>query len=90
MITNGNHHFTRCAEEIWTDTERPSQWIGGLPLLNTDYILGMAKTGGKVKILLDIDKVLSGTELAAVSVAASEGLFFDQAAPTNKCKERIV
>ena len=33
--------------------------------LNTDYILGMAKTGGKVKILLDIDKVLSGSELTA-------------------------
>ena len=29
--------------------------------LNTDYILGMAKIGGKVKILLDIGKVL-GTE----------------------------
>ena len=26
--------------------------------LNTDFILGMAKTGGGVKILLDIDKVL--------------------------------
>ena len=26
--------------------------------LNTDFILGMAKTGGSVKILLDIDKVL--------------------------------
>ncbi len=26
--------------------------------LNTDYILGMAKTAGSVKILLDIDKVL--------------------------------
>ena len=38
--------------------------------LNTDYILGMAKTGGKVKILLDIDKVLSGSELTAVSTAA--------------------
>ena len=38
--------------------------------LNTDYILGMAKTGGKVKILLDIDKVLSGSELTAVSAAA--------------------
>ena len=38
--------------------------------LNTDYILGMAKTGGRVKILLDIDKVLSDKELSAVSVAA--------------------
>jgi purine-binding chemotaxis protein CheW len=29
--------------------------------LNTEYILGMAKTGSGVKILLDIDRVL-GTE----------------------------
>ena len=38
--------------------------------LNTDYILGVAKTGGKVKILLDIAKVLSDSELNAVSTAA--------------------
>lgn len=38
--------------------------------LNTDYILGMAKMGERVKILLDIDKVLSDAEFAAVSVAA--------------------
>jgi purine-binding chemotaxis protein CheW len=31
--------------------------------LNTDYILGMAKMEGRVKILLDIDKVLTGQEL---------------------------
>ena len=31
--------------------------------LDTQYILGMAKTGGQVKILLDIDRVLSGDEL---------------------------
>jgi purine-binding chemotaxis protein CheW len=36
--------------------------------LNTNYILGMAKTGGQVKILLDIDKVFSDQEFAAVSV----------------------
>lgn len=35
--------------------------------LNTDYILGMAKTGGQVKILLDINKVLNDQEFAAVS-----------------------
>lgn len=38
--------------------------------LNTDYILGMAKIGGGVKILLDIDKVLSDSEFAAVAHAA--------------------
>jgi purine-binding chemotaxis protein CheW len=31
--------------------------------VNTDYILGMAKMEGGVKILLDIDKVLSSQEL---------------------------
>ena len=40
--------------------------------LNMDYILGMAKTGGRVKILLDIDQVLNNnSEVAALlSVAA--------------------
>ncbi|CAN2039696.1 Chemotaxis protein CheW [Candidatus Magnetomoraceae bacterium gMMP-15] len=32
--------------------------------LNTEYILGMAKTEGGVKILLDIDRVLSAEELS--------------------------
>ena len=34
--------------------------------LSTEYILGMAKNDGKVKILLDIDKVLSSSELMAL------------------------
>lgn len=34
--------------------------------LNTAYILGMAKTEGRVRILLDIDKVLSSSELIAL------------------------
>ncbi len=38
--------------------------------LETDYILGMAKTGGGVKILLDIDKVLSTEDVAMLQVAA--------------------
>ncbi|RZB34952.1 MAG: purine-binding chemotaxis protein CheW [Desulfobacteraceae bacterium Eth-SRB1] len=38
--------------------------------LNTDYILGMAKIGGRVKILLDIDRVLSEEEVAALENAA--------------------
>jgi len=38
--------------------------------LKTDYILGMAKMEGGVKILLDIDKVLSSEELALLSEAA--------------------
>jgi purine-binding chemotaxis protein CheW len=38
--------------------------------LNTDYILGMAKIEGGVKILLDIDQVLSNDELSLLSEAA--------------------
>jgi len=38
--------------------------------LNTDYILGMAKMEGDVKILLDIDKVLSADEVNALEKAA--------------------
>lgn len=34
--------------------------------LDTGYILGMAKVGGGVKILLDIDKVLAAEEVAAM------------------------
>jgi len=34
--------------------------------LNTDYILGMAKTGGKIKILLDIDRVMSAEDVVAL------------------------
>ena len=38
--------------------------------LNTEYILGMAKMEGGVKILLDIDKVLNSEELAVLQEAA--------------------
>jgi len=34
--------------------------------LDTEYILGMAKTAGSVKILLDIDQVFGETEFSAV------------------------
>lgn len=37
--------------------------------LNTDYILGMAKMNGGVKILLDIDRVLTVGELALLDKA---------------------
>ncbi len=39
--------------------------------LNTEYILGMAKTGGGIKILLDIDKILSIEELQAAGGVVS-------------------
>lgn len=38
--------------------------------LDTDYILGMAKTGGSVKILLNIDRVLSTEELSGLEKKA--------------------
>ncbi|MBA4367184.1 MAG: chemotaxis protein CheW [Desulfobacterium sp.] len=38
--------------------------------LNTDYILGMAKMEVGVKILLDIDKVLTSEDLVIISQAA--------------------
>jgi purine-binding chemotaxis protein CheW len=38
--------------------------------LNTDYILGMAKIEGNVKILFDIDRVLSTEEIATLEKAA--------------------
>jgi purine-binding chemotaxis protein CheW len=38
--------------------------------LETEYILGMAKMNGGVKILLDIDKVLSAEELEILDKAA--------------------
>ena len=38
--------------------------------LNTEYILGMAKASGGIKILLDIDKILSVEELHAARSAA--------------------
>ncbi|MBW1940471.1 MAG: purine-binding chemotaxis protein CheW [Deltaproteobacteria bacterium] len=38
--------------------------------LDTDYILGMAKMEGGVKILLDIDRVLSSEEIALLEKAA--------------------
>ncbi|MRR17330.1 MAG: purine-binding chemotaxis protein CheW [Deltaproteobacteria bacterium] len=38
--------------------------------LNIDYILGIAKVGGSIKILLDIDRILSIDELQAADQAA--------------------
>jgi len=38
--------------------------------MDTDYILGMAKTGDGVKILLDIDKVFGGEEMIELERAA--------------------
>ena len=40
--------------------------------VNTDFILGMGKAKGSVKILLDIEKVLVDTEFAQVASVAAE------------------
>jgi purine-binding chemotaxis protein CheW len=40
--------------------------------LDTEFILGMAKIGGGIKILLDIDRVLSMDEIKAVDVAGDQ------------------
>lgn len=40
--------------------------------LNTDYIHGVGKVSGEVKILLNIDKVLSSEELSEVERLADE------------------
>ena len=40
--------------------------------VKVDFILGMGKIGDSVKILLDIDKVLSATEVAEIESAAKE------------------
>jgi purine-binding chemotaxis protein CheW len=39
--------------------------------LNTEYILGMAKVGKNLKILLDIEKALTTTEMDSLSRAAA-------------------
>lgn len=43
--------------------------------LSVEYLLGMAKTNGRVRLLLDIDRVLQTTEISAarnVALAAAE------------------
>lgn len=41
--------------------------------VNTDYILGIGKTEGKVKILLDINRVLSEKDVIEIASAKEEG-----------------
>ncbi|MGM0540435.1 MAG: chemotaxis protein CheW, partial [Thermodesulfobacteriota bacterium] len=51
--------------EISGDQIEPAPAFG--TQLDTNFILGMAKTENAVKILLDINKVLSAEEVAALS-----------------------
>lgn len=40
-------------------------------LVNTDYLLGIGKSGGRVQLVLDIERVLSAREAARAAAAAS-------------------
>ncbi len=39
--------------------------------IHTEFLLGIGKTGGRVKLLLDIDKVLASSEIAALEATQS-------------------
>lgn len=64
IIVDGVSEVANIKEE---QVEQPPTFSADV---DTRYILGMAKVDGDVKILLDIDKALSGSELAALT---SEG-----------------
>lgn len=49
--------------------------------VNTDFILGMGKVNDSVKILLDIDEVLSGENLTDFSDSAEQQVNSSEAAP---------
>jgi purine-binding chemotaxis protein CheW len=63
-----------CIIVVEIDHDSRALQIGIVPefgtTLNTDYILGMAKTAGCVKILLDIDRVLSASKMELIGKAA--------------------
>ncbi len=42
--------------------------------VNTDYVLGIGKTDGRVRLLLDIDKVLTDGDVATLVGAAEEAI----------------
>jgi len=42
--------------------------------IHTEFLLGIGKTGGRVKLLLDIDKVLATSEIAALEAAQSHAV----------------
>jgi purine-binding chemotaxis protein CheW len=55
-------HVQEVLDIAGEDIEEPPQFGSSV---NTDFILGMGKIGDSVKILLDIDKVLSGDNIAS-------------------------
>ncbi len=50
------------------------------------YLLGLAKTKGKVKILLDIDKVLTSSELSGLGNVLQEGRPVQEGSQENSAK----
>lgn len=56
-------HVSEVLDIAQKDIEDPPQFGTAV---NTEFILGMGKIEESVKILLDIDKVLSGTDLSAI------------------------
>lgn len=62
-------------DEVSEVLDIPADSIEGRPDfgfgVDTDFILGMGKVNGSVKILLDIDRVLAGDELDELEAAAT-------------------
>lgn len=54
-------HVQEVLDIAGRDIEKTPEFDGSV---DTSFILGMGKIGGSVKILLDIDKVLGGAEMA--------------------------
>ena len=55
--------------------------------VNTDFVLGMGKIGDSVKILLDIDKVLTSEEISSFAEISNNQPYSSQGARTEKSKE---
>jgi purine-binding chemotaxis protein CheW len=55
--------------DIGGENIEPPPEMGGA--VDTDFILGMGKVRETVKILLDVDKVLSGEELTEIDTVAA-------------------
>lgn len=76
QISGGNGNVTMgfIVDEVSEVLDIPAQEIEDAPSfgasLDTAYILGMAKTKGSVKILVDIDKVLANQEIMQLEEGA--------------------
>jgi len=79
-ITQGNHnistgivvdHVSEVLDIAGEDIEKAPQFGASV---NTDFILGMGKLGDSVKILLDVDRVLAGDNLAGFAGSSSNSI----------------